>query len=175
LVEEVELVRQLCSVVTVAFDDESVADFYDRQTDAGRQPQEFSRIWIHTHPGACARPSQTDEQTFRRVFGGSDWAVMFILAQEGQTYARLRFNAGPGGSIEIPVEIDYAVTFRGCDHTAWEQEYLENVSTAIETAPPWPQPVQVADAEDPPLAWREAWHDYSDQEFEEMFAHERWR
>ncbi|MCA9039032.1 MAG: Mov34/MPN/PAD-1 family protein, partial [Planctomycetaceae bacterium] len=82
LVEEVELVRQLCSVVTVAFDDESVADFYDRQTDAGRQPQEFSRIWIHTHPGACARPSQTDEQTFRRVFGGSDWAVMFILAQD---------------------------------------------------------------------------------------------
>ena len=39
----------------------------------------------------------TDEETFARVFGRTDWAVMFILARQGQSYARLRFHVGPGG------------------------------------------------------------------------------
>jgi hypothetical protein len=52
---------------------------------------------------------------------------MFILAQQGQTYARLRFNVGPGGAIEMPVEVDYSRPFSGSDLDAWEQEYLANV------------------------------------------------
>src|SRR3954452_11481417 len=41
LVEDVQLVRQECSPVTVKFDDESVADYFDRQVDLGRRPEEF--------------------------------------------------------------------------------------------------------------------------------------
>jgi len=52
-----------------------------------------------------------------------DWAVMFILAQEGQTYARLRFNIGPGGSLEIPVAVDFSCEFSGSDQAAWKAEY----------------------------------------------------
>ena len=52
---------------------------------------------------------------------------MFIAAGEGQTYARLRFNVGPGGAIEIPVEVEYRSPFSGSDLDAWEQEYLANV------------------------------------------------
>jgi hypothetical protein len=126
-VEDVQLVKQTCSWAHVAFDDESVADLFDAQVDAKRQPEQFARIWVHTHPGDCPQPSLTDEQTFQRVFGRSDWAVMFILAQQGQTYARLRFNVGPGGAIEIPVEVDYRGPFTGSDLVAWEQEYLANV------------------------------------------------
>jgi hypothetical protein len=126
-VEDVQLVEQDCSWAHVAFDDESVADFFDAQVDAERRPEQFARIWVHTHPGDCPQPSLTDEQTFERVFGRSDWAVMFILAQQGQTYARLRFNVGPGGEIEIPVEVDYSRPFSGSDLDAWEQEYLANV------------------------------------------------
>ena len=126
-VEDVQMVQQDCSWAHVAFDDESVADFFDVQVDVGRQPQQFARIWVHTHPGDCPQPSHTDEQTFERVFGSSDWAAMFILARQGQTYARLRFNVGPGGAIQIPVEVDYSRPFPGSDLDAWEQEYLANV------------------------------------------------
>jgi len=51
--------------VTVEFDDAAVADFFDEQVDQGRRPEEFSRIWLHTHPGASAQPSHTDEETTR--------------------------------------------------------------------------------------------------------------
>jgi hypothetical protein len=138
-----QLVKQTCSWAHVAFDDESVADFFDAQVDAERQPEQFARIWVHTHPGNCPQPSLTDEQTFERVFGRSAWAVMFILAQQGQTYARLRFNVGPGGAIEIPVEVDYSRPFSGSDLDAWEQEYVANVgvqqSTPAISAPSGPR------------------------------------
>lgn len=95
LIEDVQLVKQVCSWAHVEFDDESVADFFDRQVDAGRRPEQFARIWVHTRPGDCPRPSMIDEEAFDRVFGRPDWAVMFILACGGQSYARLRFNVGP--------------------------------------------------------------------------------
>ena len=127
LVEDIRLVKQTCTWVHVAFDDAAVADFFDEQVDAGRQPEQFARIWIHTHPGDCPRPSLTDEQTFARVFGRSEWATMFILARGGRAFARLRFNVGPGAAINLPVSIDYTRSFDGCDLADWEQEYLANV------------------------------------------------
>ena len=54
---------------------------------------------------------------------------MFILAQGGATYARLRFAAGPGGEIELPVEVHYAYEFPGSDFDAWDEEYLAGVHT----------------------------------------------
>ena len=126
-VEDVQLVKQVCSWAHVAFDDESVADFFDQQVDAGRQPEQFARIWVHTHPGDCPQPSMTDEETFDRVFGRSDWAIMFILARKGKSYARLRFNVGPCADLEISVEIDCSRPFAGCDTDAWTREYLANV------------------------------------------------
>ena len=127
LVEDVRLVRQVCSLAHVAFDDAAVADFFDEQVDQGRHPQQFARLWLHTHPGNCPRPSSTDEETFERVFGRAEWAVMFIVARTGPTYARLSFHVGPGGAIEVPVEVDYRCRFPGCDQEAWKQEYFSNV------------------------------------------------
>jgi proteasome lid subunit RPN8/RPN11 len=126
-VEDVELVRQRCTLASVAFDDESVAEFFDQQVDAGRKPEQFARIWVHTHPGSSAEPSSVDEETFRRVFGRCDWAVLFIVSQTGQTYCRIRFRTGPGGSFRIPIEVDYEGPFRGTDWEAWKGEYLASV------------------------------------------------
>ncbi len=123
LIHDFQSVHQVVSSVTVAFDDVAVADFYEEQVDLGRKPQEFSRIWLHTHPGQSPSPSLTDEETFARVFGSCDWAVMAILAQGGKTYARLRFNSGPGGSMLIPVQVDYSQEFPGSDWEAWQEEY----------------------------------------------------
>jgi proteasome lid subunit RPN8/RPN11 len=132
-VEDVALVRQSCTGMSVAFDDDSVADFFDRQVDQGRKIEQFARIWVHTHPGNCPRPSGTDEATFSRVFGRNAWAVMFILAQDGQNYGRLRFGVGPGGSVTLATAVDYSRPFGGSDYGVWEDEYLANVEAAEPT------------------------------------------
>ena len=123
LLADIVLVRQRCDWASVRFDDAAVADLFDQQIDGGRRPEEFARVWVHTHPGESPSPSATDEETFERVFGACDWAVMFILAQGGRSYARLRFGVGPGGSLEIPVEVDFAATFSASDHRAWAAAY----------------------------------------------------
>jgi hypothetical protein len=106
-----------------------VADFFEAQVDKGRKPEQFARIWLHTHPGDSPTPSGTDEHTFMDVFGRCDWAVMFVLAQGGKTYARLRFNVGPGGDVLIPAEIEFARQFPGSDHPAWAAEYDRNIQS----------------------------------------------
>src|SRR5215213_7790960 len=103
LIQDIQLVRQRCTEVTVKFDDTAVADFFDSQVDQGRAPEQFARIWVHTHPGNSAVPSCTDEATFERCFGTTDWAIMFILARGGDVYARLKLGAGPGGELILPV------------------------------------------------------------------------
>jgi hypothetical protein len=127
LIEDFVTVKQTATAASINFDDESVADFFDQQVDEGRQPEQFARCWIHTHPGNYPNPSVVDEETFARVFGGSDFAIMLILANGGDVYARLRFNVGPGGEVLIPVELDYDGMFAGSDHEAWELEYQTNI------------------------------------------------
>jgi proteasome lid subunit RPN8/RPN11 len=129
-VEDIRLVEQKCTSISVAFDDLAVAEFFDEQIDSGRRPQQFGRIWIHTHPGESAQPSHVDEEAFRRVFGPCDWAVMFIIAREGETYCRLRFRAGPGGAFEIPVSVDFESSFAGSNFEAWAREYESAVQKA---------------------------------------------
>ena len=141
--DDVLVIRQRATPVTVAFDDAAVADLFDAMTDAGIPPGRFARIWLHTHPGASVVPSGTDEDTFGRAFGGCDWAVMAILGRTGRTYARLRFSAGPGGSIDLPTAVDWGAWPAFAldadrplpDRIAgWQREY----EALVEPAPPLP-------------------------------------
>ena len=120
-------IKQDATVASISLDDEAVADFFETQVDVGRKPEQFFRIWLHTHPGDSPNPSSVDEETFARVFGRCDWAAMFILAQDGKTYSRLRFNVGPGGQMLIPVYVDYNQPFGPSDKEEWEAEYKANV------------------------------------------------
>jgi hypothetical protein len=129
-IEDVCFVRQRCTPMSVALDDAAVAALFDEQVDLGRRPDQFGRIWIHTHPGQSAEPSEVDEQTFARVFRRTDWALMFILARNGTTHARLRFNVGPGGEATARVEVDFSYPFAASDEAAWEAEYHHAVVTS---------------------------------------------
>lgn len=126
-IHDFQTVKQAVTGASVAFDDTAVADLFDQQVDAGRKPEQFARIWLHTHPGDSASPSSTDEETFHRVFGTCQWAILFILARGGKTFARLRFNTGPGGQIALPVEVGYGRPFAGSDADAWKAEYKANI------------------------------------------------
>ena len=130
-VEEFLTVKQEVTVASVSFDDSAVADFFDHQVDAGRKPEQFARIWLHSHPGESPQPSATDEGTFERVFGSCQWAVMFILGKSGKSYVRLRFNVGPRAEAIIPVETDYSRPFERSDRTAWEAEYKANIKSEL--------------------------------------------
>jgi proteasome lid subunit RPN8/RPN11 len=135
-VQDFVTVRQYTTAVSVEFDDAAVADHFDDAVDAGLTPARVARLWCHTHPGDSPEPSTTDEHTFARVFGACDWSVMFILSRTGRTYARLRFSAGPGGAVLLPVGVDWeewprAVLEQPEDlaglATAWAAEFDRNV------------------------------------------------
>jgi hypothetical protein len=48
---------------------------------------------------------------------------MFIIAQAGATYGRLKFNTGPGGALRVATSVDWSQPFPATDHAAWEEEY----------------------------------------------------
>jgi len=126
-INDISLVGQSCTGATVRLEDHAVADYFETQVDRGIPPDRFARVWMHTHPGRSAEPSATDEDTFSRCFGTADWALMFILARRGQTYARIKFTAGPGGSLRIPVAIDFSRPFPAADLSGWQEEYRRSV------------------------------------------------
>jgi proteasome lid subunit RPN8/RPN11 len=160
-VQDIRLVKQQCTGVTVAFDDDAVADFFDEQVDQGRHPANFGRIWLHTHPGHSAHPSGTDEETFARCFGRADWAVMFILASDGQTYAQLRFNVGPCCAVPVRVDVAFDSHFPAADCTAWEQEYDQNVQSADAYHDcDWMQRDEQLLGNPTEFAWLDAWDQY---------------
>lgn len=134
-VEDIVIVRQTVSIVTVTFEDTAVGDFFEQQVDLGRKPEQFARIWVHSHPGNSPMPSMTDEETFLRVFGSCDWSVMCIIAQGGNSFARLRFGVGPGGDMKIPVSVDYSHEFAGSDFKTWQKEYKQHVKEQLFIAP----------------------------------------
>jgi len=119
-VQDIQLVQQHCTEVFVSFDDVAVADFFEDQIDLGRKPEEIGRLWIHTHPGCCPQPSPTDHKTFERAFGHCDWAVMFIIARNGNTSAELHWRVG-SASLSMNVEVDFSKPFAESDHTVWER------------------------------------------------------
>ena len=127
-VQDFVTVKQQVSCISIDFDDAAVADFFEDQVDQGRRPEQFARLWVHTHPGDSPQPSGIDEATFERVFGQCDWSVMFIMAQNSSTYARISFNVGPGGQVLIPTAVDFSQPFRASSQNQWDQEYDTNVS-----------------------------------------------
>jgi proteasome lid subunit RPN8/RPN11 len=135
-VEDLVTLKQQVTSVSVRFLDDAVADHFDHCLERGLPPARCGRLWFHTHPGDSALPSSTDEETFVRSFGSCDWAVMFILARSGHTYARLAFAAGPKAQMEIPVTVDWSAwpACLGKDKPSldmlfaqWRQEYEAHV------------------------------------------------
>ena len=68
--------------------------------------------------------------------------MMFILALGGKSYARLRFNVGPGGSVVIPVVVDYSQAFgpsappaTSTATTSWEPR-ISSATSARPSGPP---------------------------------------
>jgi proteasome lid subunit RPN8/RPN11 len=173
-------VRQHVTAVTVEFEDEAVADYFDRCVDQGLQPGRFARIWLHTHPGWSPDPSSVDEETFARVFGGCDWAIMFIIGRTGKTFARLQFFAGPGGQLLLPVTVDWeawpTLLIEQIEEVPglmaeWIAEYADNVIPDVRDGSAF---LRLADddkrATDSPRGWEDDFDRLYDNLWEEQEA-----
>jgi hypothetical protein len=130
-VRDVVMVPQQCNCAFVSFDDEGVSEFFEDQVELGRKPQEFGRIWIHTHPCNSATPSGTDETTFERCFGASDWSVMFILAEGGQKYCRLQTTVPVLQTTKLKSEVDWSTEYPAATQSDWLSEYETNVTEDV--------------------------------------------
>ena len=119
--------RQFCTSVSVRFDDGSLADEFEALVDQGYAPAQFARIWLHTHPGESPQPSGVDEETFAKKFSDPDWGIMGILARNGATYVRLRWNRPPQLEVELATEVDFHGPFGGSRIDDWKSQYRERV------------------------------------------------
>ena len=126
LIVDFQTVKAECSAAYVEFDDDALADYSLSGVEQGMRPEQYFRIWIHTHPGSSPNPSSTDETTFRECLGPMDWAIMFIVDRSHNCYCRLRFNAGPGYSTEIGVCVDWSCHAPTGTVEEWEEEYQRN-------------------------------------------------
>lgn len=120
--------KQRCTSVTVKFDDYGLLQLYEDLHDQKIDNGQFVPWWAHTHPGNSASPSGVDEETFQRVYGDMNVAMMFILARGGETYCRLRCNmaGGIGFDVDCPVTTDFSIDSLGWgdkEKAEWDKEY----------------------------------------------------
>lgn len=127
LVTDFRLIKSDCTSVSFDMDPDDGAEFMETMLDAGLMPWQYSNVLIHTHPGNSPTPSNTDEKNFVKAFSHPNWAVMFIIAEGGAAYCRLKVNVGPGVVKEIKVAVDWKHPFGGTDTQAWKKEYEEKV------------------------------------------------
>lgn len=128
LVTDFKLIEQECSPAHTELDDTAVNNYMMDMFDKGFEPNQCMRIWIHTHPKMDPKPSQQDEKTCREVLCDSDWAVMYIINSDDEEYARLIFNVGPKGRMELDTEINWNIEFPASDFKAWKEEFDEKVT-----------------------------------------------
>ncbi len=129
VVSDVICITQTREYAHTEFDDDAISKYFETMVDKGLKPEQFARIWIHTHPEGVTSASQTDEQTFQETFGNYNWAVMFILEATGKTYCRLQFNVGPKAALFLPVEVAWEYGFGELYNKQWQQEFVETEQT----------------------------------------------
>jgi proteasome lid subunit RPN8/RPN11 len=129
LVEDFVMLKQDVTSVTVEFEDTAVAEFLEDMVERGLQPHQCMRVWIHTHPNMNPTPSSVDEETFERVFGDCDYAIMFILSTKDTCYCRIQTNVGIPTEQKIGAAVDYSTSFGPSNEEAWKKEFDENVSS----------------------------------------------
>lgn len=127
LVTGFRLIRSKCTYAHFDMDTNALADYQDLMLDEGIAIWQSARVLIHSHPGNSPQPSGNDEDNFRDAFSHPDWAIMFILADMGKSYCRLKINVGPGITKELKVVIDWSIPFEGSNHKSWQLEYDTNV------------------------------------------------
>lgn len=126
LVRDIVCVKEVRTSASAIMNDQAVANYFDDMLDKGHTVEEFSRIWIHSHPWkGHVSPSSLDYETFARVFGKCEWAIMLILGRRDEDYyCNLRFNVGPGANVPLRLKVDWHQADLS-QQEAWRKEFLD--------------------------------------------------
>lgn len=129
LVRDIAILPQIVTYATFDFDKQGMSDYTVRRVREGMQPNQFLRVWIHTHPGESAEPSTKDLETFRRDLAEYEWQVMFIIGETGKYTCtmRLRLENGLVAETALPVEMH----MDPAHVEEWEKEFKENVKNYV--------------------------------------------
>lgn len=142
LVVDVRMPYQTGYSAFTEFDESRLANFFEDMVEEGFHPEEFGRIWCHTHPSNFATPSSKDEETFTNEFAAPNWAIMFILGkakENANTSCRLKYKnhpelvhvVGSHASRELKVEIDFDADIQAINQEtrdAWKAEYEQRLT-----------------------------------------------
>lgn len=100
--------EQECTGSTTEIDGLSWAKTFAQWVESGSTPAEAGRFWIHTHPkGMGPTPSSVDYATLRTDFGKYEWAIMMIIATNGD-YS-IEFGGELGSFLVPKLSIDWLV------------------------------------------------------------------
>lgn len=128
LVIDLGIPTQMVSSCSFELSEDAMTDHIMRYVDAGYQPRDCARVWIHTHPAGITTPSSTDERTFSQNMTDSDWAIMFILPKGTETgYCEIQYKT-PSIKAKIEHCIDWTYPFDAANHESWDAEFDSNVS-----------------------------------------------
>lgn len=133
---DLAILKQKVTSASVEFDQEGIANFYDDCIDKGMNINQYSRVWIHTHPSGIYSPSSTDEKTFLDTFGNCDWAVMYILTKDNKDYCALQYNKFPANRVElIGQRVDFSIPFPKSNADEWKKELETFVEEKVFVVP----------------------------------------
>lgn len=137
-----ELVKQEVGGAHAEMDGDGLADWTSKKLMGGLEVCQCMRLYVHTHPGNMAEPSNTDMDDLRNNFGECDWVCMIIIHQKvvvPDDVTVLFFANTALGRWKCPgdMAIDWTHGFRGVNDEvlkAWKEEYDLNVKEPVSHA-----------------------------------------
>lgn len=105
LVTDVYTVKHEASMGSFETDTDDLAKTQYELLEKGLEPFQYSRIWIHTHPGSSKpSPSGEDRGCMTNAYGDFDHAVMLIFDEKIEnSYAELQYG---GRDVNLPIMRD---------------------------------------------------------------------
>lgn len=136
LVTDILVPKQEVTAAFVSLDDDHVAELLELLTSGENplQPWQFMRIWIHTHPRGVHNPSGQDETTFKDVLGMQDYSVMFIIAKDYTTYARLQVKKPCPFQSLMETAIAWRESFQQYDEEPFKAMLEKHISKRTHTS-----------------------------------------
>lgn len=141
-INQLHFIPQYSTMASVEFDNDAQNNYAIDMSKRRLNPDNFMRVWIHTHPGNNTSPSGTDWSTFNDTFGPMEWSVMAILGKSDEFTCVFRVG---DEMMNIPVAIHDPFTQQ------WAEEYASAVLSPQKKTHSFLSP-QASEAE-----WEEVW------------------
>jgi len=127
IVTDFVVLKQESSSATFEFDKEGMEEYLNEMIKAGYSPNECFRVYLHTHPGNCPKPSGTDWDQFKELSEKYPWFAMLIIAKDHSKYGYIKLNQGPGVECEIDWDVDWEIPCEVVDFDELEATFKEKV------------------------------------------------